>query len=113
MLNNLKKTKKNHVFIDDHDDMDIDNMDFPLPSDDTQRPGASSSSSAANPFGGLGGGAGGMPDMAQLQKMMASMNGGTGGLGAEPQHTDAKDFVAVASGPQGDVRKMNPEDYKE
>lgn len=115
MLNNLKKTQKNHVFLDDDDDMDIDNMDFPLPTDDAQRPSSSSSSSAANPFAGLGGlgGGGSMPDMAQLQKMMQSMNSGSGGFGAEPQHPGAKDFVAVASGPTGDVRKMNPEDYKE
>lgn len=110
MLNNLRKTQKNHVFLDDdEDDMDIDNMDFPLPTD-----GPSSSSAAPPPnFGGLGG-AGGMPDMAQLQKMMQSM-GGAGGFGGDAQRPQARDpgFVSVASGPGGNIRQMSPDQYKE
>lgn len=121
MLNNLKKTQKNAVFIDDEDDMDIDNMDFPLPSD------ASSSSSRPNVGGSMPnlGGGGGMPDMAQLQKMMQSM-GGAGGLGdmmggmggmGEAQRPAAASqnpgFVSVATGPGGNIRRMSPEEYKE
>lgn len=122
MLNNLKKTQKSSIFMDD-DDMDIDNMDFPLPSD-----GGPSSSSGPN-LGGMQG----MPDMAQMQKMMQSMGmgdmaglGGLGGLGGmggmggmggaqRPSAPSGRDagFVAVATGPGGNVRKMNPEEYKE
>lgn len=109
MLNNLKKTQKNHVFLDDEEDndMDIDNMDFPLPSEGP--------SAGPNFGGGLGGG--GMPDMAQLQKMMQSM-GGAGGFGGDAQRpapAAARDpgFVSVASGPGGNIRQMNPDQYKE
>lgn len=120
MLNNLKKTKKNHVFLDDDDDMDIDNMDFPLPTD-----GPSSSSSRPNVpsgMGGLGGmgGMGGMPDMAQLQKMMESMGAGDFGgdamrPGAVPAAAASRDpgFVSVASHPSGKTRQMHPDEYKE
>jgi hypothetical protein len=113
MLNNLKKIQKNHVFLDDEDDMDIDNMDFPLPTNDGP-------SSSGGPFGG---GAG--PDMAQLQKMMQSMGGagglgGLGGLGGDAQRPAAAapatrdpGFVSVAQGPDGAIRRMNPEQYKE
>lgn len=112
MLHNLKKTQKNHVFLDDdEDDMDIDNMDFPLPTD-----GPSSSAAPPN-FGGLGG-AGGMPDMAQLQKMMQSMSGaGGGGFGGDAQRPQAATrdpgFVSVASGPGGNIRQMSPDQYKD
>ncbi|KAG2234250.1 signal recognition particle, SRP19 subunit [Thamnidium elegans] len=123
MLNNLKKTQKNAVFLDDEDDMDIDNMDFPLPSD------APSSSSRPNVGGGMPNlGASGMPDMAQLQKMMQSMGGagglgdmmgGMGGMGSmgEAQRPAATSqnpgFVSVATGPGGNIRRMSPEEYKD
>lgn len=121
MLHNLKKTQKNHVFLDD-DDMDIDNMDFPLPTD---QPSSSSSSQRTPNLGGMG--RGGMPDMAQLQKMMESLGGGglggmggMGGLGgmgapspmAAPTPTEPK-HVVVASGPGGQVRQLSPDQYKE
>lgn len=95
--------------MDDDDDMDIDNMDFPLPSDGP-------SSSGPN-LGGMQG----MPDMAQVQKMMQNMGmgdmGGMGGMGGDqrpsaPATRDAG-FVAVATGPGGNIRRMNPEEYKE
>lgn len=112
MLNNLKKTQKNHVFLDDEDDMDIDNMDFPLPNEPSSSsssarrapaggvpgmggmggmPDLSSMMSAMGGMGGMGGGmggGGGMPDMAQLQQMMQSM-GGAGGLGGDTQRPGA------------------------
>jgi hypothetical protein len=121
MLNNLKKTQKNPVFLDD-EDMDIDNMDFPLPTD-----GPSSSSSRPNVpsgmggLGGLGGmgDMGGMPDMAQLQKMMEGM--GAGGFGGDAMRPGAAPaaasrdpgFVSVASHPSGKTRQMHPDEYKE
>ncbi|KAI8973587.1 signal recognition particle, SRP19 subunit [Mycotypha africana] len=118
MLDNLKKTKKNPVFLDD-DDVDIDNMDFPLPTDTPpSRPSSSSRASASNSgFPNLGGSSG-MPDMAQLQKMMESLNAAGGGMAGnagpstsapaykEPEH------VTVATTPQG-VVKLQPEDYKD
>ncbi|CEP10955.1 hypothetical protein [Parasitella parasitica] len=124
MLHNLKKTQKNHVFLDDEDEMDVDNMDFPLPDE------SSSSSSTARrapaggtqgmgsmpdlnsmmgAMGGLGGMGGGMPDMAQLQQMMQSM--GAGGLGA--QRPTRQSVVTVASGPNGVAREMRPDEYKD
>lgn len=136
MLNNLKKTQKNHVFLDDDDDMDVDNMDFPLPSE----PSSSSSSSARrapsggvpsmgggmpdlssmmSAMGGMGGmGGGGMPDMAQLQQMMQSMGGGLGGGAQRPGASMAappakESVVTVASGPNGVSRQMRPEEFKE
>ncbi|KAI8354560.1 signal recognition particle, SRP19 subunit [Choanephora cucurbitarum] len=109
MLNNLKKAQKNHVFLDD-DDMDIDNMDFPLPTEP----------SSSRPTGGMpnfGGGMpnfgqGGMPNMEQLQQMMQSM--GAGGLGdmAGPPPS-RKDFVAVATTASGNTRQMHPDEYKD
>lgn len=121
MLNNLKKTQKNPIFVDDEDDMDIDNMDFPLPNE-----GPSSSGPNLGGMPGMGG-MGGMPDMAQIQQMMQNM-GGAGGLGdmgglggmmggdaQRPGAAPARDpgFVTVASGPNGNIRQMNPEQYKE
>ncbi|KAJ2958605.1 hypothetical protein NQZ79_g5771 [Umbelopsis isabellina] len=39
LLNNLKKTKPNAVFLEaeDEDDFDVDNMDFPLPTDSSSK----------------------------------------------------------------------------
>lgn len=138
MLNNLKKTQKNHVFLDDEDDMDIDNMDFPLPNEPSSSstrktpaggvpgmggmggmPDLSSMMSAMGGMGGGMGGGGGMPDMAQLQQMMQSM--GAGGLGGDAQRPGAamaapparESVVTVASGPNGVSRQMRPEEYKE
>lgn len=124
MLKNLKKTSKNHVFLDDDDDMDIDNMDFPLPTDgpsssSSSRPNAPSGMGGLGGLGGMGGigGMGGMPDMAQLQKMMENM--GAGGLGGDAMRPGAapasKDpgFVSVASHPSGKTRQMHPDEYKE
>ncbi|KAI8993407.1 signal recognition particle, SRP19 subunit [Pilobolus umbonatus] len=97
MLNNLKKTKKNPVFLDsDDEDFDIDNMDFPLPSEGPSTAGPSQ---------------GGMPDMAQLQKMMQGLSGGDAHRPASIP-TRERNVPAVATGPQG-VRQMNPEDYKD
>ncbi|KAI8366630.1 signal recognition particle, SRP19 subunit [Radiomyces spectabilis] len=42
MLNKLKETQKNPVFLDDDEDIDIDNMDFPLPSEVNEAPARSS-----------------------------------------------------------------------
>ncbi|KAI8882873.1 signal recognition particle, SRP19 subunit [Backusella circina FSU 941] len=97
MLNNLKKTKKNHVFLDDDDDLDIDNMDFPLP----DAPSASSSSAPLRPNP-----AGGMPNMEELQKMMQSLGGGA----AEVQRPSVP---TIASGPGGQIRQMSPDEYKD
>ncbi|KAI9272581.1 signal recognition particle, SRP19 subunit [Sporodiniella umbellata] len=84
MLKKLKETQKNPVFLDEEDDMDIDNMDFPLPE----------SSSA------------GTPDMAGLQKMMQGMSSNF--QPSEPK----KEHISVATGPQGVVR-LRPEQYKD
>ncbi|KAI8638278.1 signal recognition particle, SRP19 subunit [Parasitella parasitica] len=135
MLHNLKKTQKNHVFLDDGADMDVDNMDFPLPDEPTSSSSQSRKAPAGSAqgmpdlssmmgamgglggMGGMGGMGGGMPDMAQLQQMMQSM--GAGGLGA--QHPGAsmaapptrQSVVTVASGPNGVAREMRPEEYKD
>lgn len=89
MLNKLKQTQKNPVFLDENEDMDVDNMDFPLPTE-------SSSSAPA-----------GMPNFAELQKMMQNMS-----TGAAPTPAPESDHIAVATGPQG-VRRLSPEEYKE
>ncbi|KAI7907259.1 signal recognition particle, SRP19 subunit [Cokeromyces recurvatus] len=100
MLDNLKKTRKNPIFLDESEDMDVDNMDFPLP---TETPGSSS-----NPLGG-------MPDMAQLQKMMQSLNAGSDSTQRPnaPSTTRDPGFVTVASGPNGVPRQMQPNEYKD
>lgn len=98
MLNKLKETQKNPVFMDDDDD--IDNMDFPLPS-------AGSSSSA-----------GGMPDMNEIQKLMKNLSAGTSagspsiGSVAGGSGSGSKNHIAVANTPQG-VRRLEPSQYKE
>ncbi|ORE06872.1 signal recognition particle, SRP19 subunit [Rhizopus microsporus var. microsporus] len=89
MLNKLKQTQKNPVFLDENEDMDVDNMDFPLPTE-------SSSSTPA-----------GMPNFAELQKMMQNMS-----TGAAPTPAPESDHIAVATGPQG-VRRLSPEEYKD
>ncbi|KAL9556919.1 hypothetical protein MBANPS3_001630 [Mucor bainieri] len=132
MLNNLKKTQKNHVFLDDEDGMDIDNMDFPLPSEPSSSSGSTRRapsggmpsmggggmpdlSSMMSAMGGMGGmGGGGMPDMAQLQQMMQSMGGGLGGGAPSMAAPPAKEsVVTVASGPNGVSRQMRPEEFKD
>lgn len=94
MLNKLKETQKNPVFLDDEDD--IDNMDFPLPS-------AGSSSSA-----------GGMPDMNEIQKLMKNLSAGTsaGSPSVGSVAAGGKNHIAVANTPQG-VRRLEPSQYKE
>ncbi|KAG1440893.1 hypothetical protein G6F56_011727 [Rhizopus delemar] len=84
MLNKLKETQKNPVFLDEVEDMDVDNMDFPLP-DSTP----------------------GMPDMAQLQKMMQGMSSNF-----QPTPEPKNDHISVATGPQG-VRRLSPDQYKD
>ena len=106
MLNKLKETQKNPVFLDDDED-DIDNMDFPLP---TGGP-----SSAAAP---------GMPNMNDIQNMMKSLQGGAGGpafpQGGFPQAsagpsrasaTAQSNNIAVAHTPQG-IQRLDPSVYK-
>ncbi|KAI7860894.1 signal recognition particle, SRP19 subunit [Circinella umbellata] len=85
MLNKLKETQKNPVFLDDDDD--IDNMDFPLPT--------GGSSSATSP---------GMPNMNDIQNMMKSLQGGAGA-------TAQSNNIAVAHTPQG-IQRLDPSVYK-
>ncbi|KAI8069758.1 signal recognition particle, SRP19 subunit [Gilbertella persicaria] len=134
MLDNLKKTKKNHVFLDE-EDMDVDNMDFPLPNEPSSSRSSSNAGGMPNfgrggmpdmaqlqqmmqGMGGLGRGGGGMPDMAQLQQMMQSMGGLGGGLGGgapapAPAAVSRKESVAVATTPSGTTRQMHPDEYKD
>ncbi|CAO3608369.1 unnamed protein product [Cunninghamella echinulata] len=81
MLNKLKETAVNPVFMDEDED-DIDNMDFPLPTNNDQRP--SSSMPQGMPQAN-GGGAG--PSSAASQ--------------ASPYATTSRSNVTVASGPNG------------
>ncbi|KAG0164588.1 signal recognition particle subunit [Apophysomyces sp. BC1034] len=81
MLQKLKETQKNPVFVDDDD---IDNMDFPLPTE------ASSST----------------PNMNDIQNLMKSMQQPP----AASQSTNRP--IAVATTAQG-VQRMDPSEYKE
>ncbi|KAI9249661.1 signal recognition particle, SRP19 subunit [Phascolomyces articulosus] len=105
MLNKLKETQKNPVFMDDDDD--IDNMDFPLPSGN---PGSSSSAPQ------------GMPNMNDLQNMMRNLQASQGGGGpafpqmgtAQPSRATAtaqSSNIAVAHTPQG-IQRLDPSVYK-
>ncbi|CAO3591744.1 unnamed protein product [Absidia cylindrospora] len=127
MLDNLKKSAPNPVFMDEDDD--IDNMDFALPTDNRN---AGPSSSRGQPqqsqgmpdmnelqrimqqLQGGGGGGGGMPDMSAMANMAKSMGmGGMGGMGGMPgmptpsAAASVPSHVTVASGPNG-VQRLIP-----
>jgi hypothetical protein len=88
MLNNLKKTKPNAVFLDDQDedDFDVDNMDFPLPTDSSSSGGATG-----------------------LEDMMAKLSAGQI---QRPATTSGKSGeIAVVNTPQG-VQRVDPSVYK-
>ena len=95
MLNNLKKTQKSTVFLDDDDN--IDDMDFELPTDN-------------GPMG-MPGMPAGMPDMNAIQNMMKSMQGGAAGP-SRATTTQSASNIAVAHTPQG-IQRLDPSVYKE
>lgn len=97
MLNKLKETQKNPVFMEEDDD--IDNMDFPLPGADERS--SASSSSAAGP-----------PNMDQLQNLMRNLSTGAAGGPQATQRPQEQNPIAVAQTPQG-VRRLDPSQYKE
>ncbi|KAF7730251.1 signal recognition particle subunit [Apophysomyces ossiformis] len=86
MLQKLKETQKNPVFIDD----DIDNMDFPLPTE------ASTSASSSS-----------TPNFNDIQNLMKSMQ-----QPAAAAAQTANRPIAVATTPQG-VQRLDPSEYKE
>jgi hypothetical protein len=85
MLQKLKETNADSIFVEDEDlDMDVDNMDFPLPDD--------SSTS------GTGG----------LEEMMAKLSAGQV---QRPAPTSNARDIAVVNTPQG-VQRVDPSVYK-
>ncbi|KAJ2962926.1 hypothetical protein NQZ79_g1963 [Umbelopsis isabellina] len=88
MLNNLKKTKPNAVFLEDEDedDFDVDNMDFPLPTDSSSTGGATG-----------------------LEDMMAKLSAGQ--MQRPDTGSGKAGEIAVVNTPQG-VQRLDPSVYK-